>query len=398
VPNQLLTTPFEHDVSRPPRSTWTVQTEKVISYEVTVERNLLEPDNPTLIRAGARREDARPRRFCIADANVHRLYGRPLREYLRRQGAEFRIYAVDASEPDKTMATALRIVAAMDEFGIDRRREPIIAIGGGVLLDIVGLVSSLYRRHTPYVRVPTTLIGLVDAGVGAKTGVNFGEHKNRLGTYEPPVVALLDRSFIATIDERHISNGLAEVLKIGLVKDATLFALLERHAKDLLRERLQGESPTTEAVAREVLRRAVHGMLEELQPNLWEHTLERIVDYGHSFSPTIEMTALPALLHGEAVTIDMALTTVLAAHRGLVSRSERDRVLAVMAELGLPVWHPTCDVEVLRKALRDTVRHRDGAQRLPLPVGIGGAVFVNDVTDTELAVAVKDLVELSESR
>jgi len=125
-------------------------------------------------------------------------------------------------------------------------------------------------------------------------------------------------------------------------------------------------------------------MLEELQPNLWEDDLERVVDYGHSFSPTIEMEALPELLHGEAVTIDMALTTVLAHGRGLLGDVETERVLRTMSGLGLPTWHRLCTPELLVKALADTVRHRDGRLRMPLTTGIGAACFVDEVSAAEL--------------
>jgi 3-dehydroquinate synthase len=132
-------------------------------------------------------------------------------------------------------------------------------------------------------------------------------------------------------------------------------------------------------------------MLEELQPNLWETGLERLVDYGHSFSPAIEMAGLPDLLHGEAVCIDMALTTHIAHRRGLVSDIELSRVMNVMRLLELPVHHTSCTPELLVRALVDTTRHRDGLQRLPLPVGIGGATFVNDVSADELAVAAESV-------
>lgn len=296
------------------------------------------------------------------------------------------------------MDAAFTVMSRLNSFGISRRHEPIIGIGGGVLLDIVGLASSLYRRSTPYVRVPTSLIGLIDAGVGVKTGVNFEYHKNRLGTYFAPTVALLDRSFLATLDDRHISNGLAEVLKIGLVKDLRLFQLLEEYAELLLAERLVGKTPIGDVIARNVFSRAVGGMLQELQPNLWEQQLERVVDYGHSFSPTLEMRALPALFHGEAVNVDMALTTVLAEGRDLVSSHDRERIINVMRRLRLPIWHPLCKPDLLGEALHDTVRHRDGLQRIPLPVGIGGACFVNDLTVAELSRATEILSKLHQSK
>ncbi|MGW6923474.1 sedoheptulose 7-phosphate cyclase [Streptomyces sp. NPDC054950] len=392
-----------------PVTHWSVQTSNPVQYEIRACENLLDPENSTIL------EDAPGtgrRRFVVTDRVVDSLYGERIRAYFEHHGVEHQVLVLDDGETHKSVGAVLKVTEALDAFGVDRRREPVIAIGGGVLMDIVGFAASLYRRSTPFIRIPTTLIGLVDAGVGAKTGVNHNGHKNRLGTYFPADRTLLDRSFLATLDARHISNGLAEILKIALIKDARLFDLLEQHGADVLHTKLQsaaanGPTPADVPVdqrlaarglhldpATAVVERAIQGMLEELQPNLWEKVLERVVDYGHTFSPTIEMHALPALLHGEAVAIDMALTTVMAEHRGLVSTYQRDRVLDVMARLGLPAWHPLCTPERLGEALRDTVRHRDGKQRLPLPVGIGSAVFVNDVTEAELGAAAEALAGL----
>lgn len=259
------------------------------------------------------------------------------------------------------------------------------------------LAASLYRRSTPYVRVPTTLIGMIDAGIGAKTGVNIHGHKNRLGTYHPSTATLIDPAFLNTLDARHIANGLAEILKIALVKDARLLVLLERHGERLIEERFQADCSVDQGtVAAEVLRRAIHGMLAELQPNLWEEQLQRLVDYGHTFSPAIEMAALPHLLHGEAVCVDMALTTVLARRRGLLSARDEIRILATMRRLSLPLWNHLVTGDLLERALKDTIQHRDGEQRMPLPVGIGAACFVNDVTPGELRHAAEHLARVGD--
>jgi len=377
---------------------WSVRAAQPVTYDVRLVDGLLDPENRALIEAGATSRTNHPRRFIVIDANIHQLYGLALRQYLAHHNCHYELCVLPISEQAKTMDHVFTVVRGLNTFGISRRNEPIIGIGGGVLLDIVGLACSLYRRGTPYVRVPTSLIGLVDAGVGVKTGVNFERHKNRLGTYFSCVIALLDRTFLTTLDERHISNGLAEILKIGLIKDWHLFQLLEEHAELLVAERCGGKTPIGDTVARTVVGRAIGGMLEELQPNLWEKELERVVDYGHSFSPTLEMRALPTLLHGEAVCIDMALTTVLAERRGLVSSRSRERILDVMRRLRLPICHPLCQPELLKDALHDTVRHRDGLQRIPLPVGIGAARFVNDITLAELSRAAETLVELERSK
>jgi len=284
------------------------------------------------------------------------------------------------------MATVLKIVASFSTFGLSRRSEPVIAVGGGVLLDIIGLAASLYKRGVPYIRVPTTLLSLVDAGVGVKTGVNFNGHKSNLGDYYAPLAVFLDVGFLKTLPKRHIRNGAAEIIKMGVIKDKELFELLESHGEELQQNRFQDG-----AIARRVIRRAIQGMLEELEPNLREERLERLVDFGHTFSPQIEMKALPALLHGEAVAIDMALSTCIAYERNLLSENERDRIIRLIRLFGLPVFHRVCTPALLSRALQKSTQHRDGLQRCPLPIGIGVTTFVNDITDEELKNALRIL-------
>lgn len=378
-----------------PTRAWTVKATEPVRYEVELVDGLFDTGNRRLL-AAADPADGPVRRVVVTDAVVDRLYGAGLRRYLDHHDVEYTVCVLPSGETHKTWDQVLTIAETLDAFGIDRRREPVIAVGGGVLLDLVGFTASTYRRGTPYIRVPTTLIGLVDAAVGVKTGFNFNGHKNRLGTYCAADRNLLDRGFLATLDERHISNGFAEILKMALIKDTRLFTLLERYGAALVDSRMQPPSHAGHGdPASEVMERAIHGMLEELQPNLREHRLERVVDYGHTFSPKIEMQALPELLHGEAVCVDMALTTILAEARGLVSAEQRKRIMSVMRTLRLPAWHPLCAPEVLTPALADTVRHRNGRQRLPLPLGIGSAVFVNDVTERELAAAADRLASLA---
>jgi 3-dehydroquinate synthase len=381
-----------HDYATDGGAAWRVSALKEVSYDVMVQPRLLDPANPALARAGM--SGAAPaRRLIVIDATVHALYGEQLAAYMAGQDVEFHLCVIDAHESVKVMDTVFEVVDAMDSFGVPRRHAPVIAMGGGVLTDIVGLAASLYRRATPYVRVPTTLIGMIDAGIGAKTGVNFREHKNRLGTYHPSSLTFIDPGFLTTLDARHLRNGLAEILKIALIKDAELFDLLAEHGASLVEQRMQPGEGAAGSAALAVLRRAVQGMLEELQPNLWEYQLRRLVDFGHSFSPTVEMAALPELLHGEAVCTDMALSSVLAHHRGLLTAAELDRVLDVMRVLHLPVLHPVCTPELMHRALADTIKHRDGRQHLPLPRGIGDAVFVDDLTPREIEAALLTLAE-----
>lgn len=155
------------------------------------------------------------KRFVVVDQEVYKIYGAKITEYFEAHNVLHKILALPTTEENKSMEMALKILEEVNNFSLDRRREPIIAIGGGVCLDIVGLAASLYRRRTPYIRVPTTLLSYIDASVGAKTGVNFANCKNKLGAYIPPAAAFLDLSFIKTVPRRHISNGLAEMLKVS---------------------------------------------------------------------------------------------------------------------------------------------------------------------------------------
>lgn len=283
-------------------SHWTVRAMRETTYDVVVSWELFDIANPTLATAG-NVPAACPgaRRLIVIDSTVDRLYGDKIRHYFLHCGVTAVYHVIEAHEVVKSWDSVSSCVSAMAAAGIDRRNDPVICIGGGVLLDIVGFAASIYRRSTPYIRIPTTLIGLVDAGVGIKTGINFGREKNKIGTYAAPTVSYIDSSFLRTLNRRHIANGLAEIFKLALIKSTDLMFLLERHGNSILDDGFFEAHHTLVATADTIITTAIQLMLEELQPNLWEKNLERCVDFGHTFSPTIEMKDLPKLLHGEAV-------------------------------------------------------------------------------------------------
>jgi 2-epi-5-epi-valiolone synthase len=375
------------------RHGWEVTASQEVRYSVQFYDGLFSHANTVLLRTGIGQTPACQRRLVVIDTRVLELYGWEIEAYFRANRVRFRFLPLDTTEPEKTIDNVLRVVRALDDFGVNRRSDPLIAIGGGVLLDVAGFAASLYRRGLPYIRVPTTLMGLIDAGVGIKTGVNFDSHKNRIGTYFAPQRAYLDTGFLRTLDERHLANGIAEIIKMALIKDAALFSLLEDNVDGLIVDRLCGR-----AAYREILTRATVGMLEELSGNLWETTLERIVDYGHTFSPRLEMAVLPELLHGEAVATDMALSLVLAAQRDLLDPEELLRALKLIEACRLPTHHAQCEEELLMQALAESTSHRDGLQRVPLTHGIGGAVFVNDLCRSEIRSAAGYLAARASSR
>ncbi|XP_056244405.1 2-epi-5-epi-valiolone synthase [Seriola aureovittata] len=374
-------------------TSWTVVSPIIFTYKVTEAQNLLDPCNDTLLLGHITdpqqvediKKSSKPlKRFVVVDQEVYKIYGDKITEYLEANNVLYKILALPTTEENKSMEMALKIIDEVNNFSIDRRREPIIAIGGGVCLDIVGLAASLYRRRTPYIRVPTTLLSYIDASVGAKTGVNFANCKNKLGAYIPPAAAFLDLSFIKTVPRRHISNGLAEMLKMALMKHSGLFEILEKHGRMLLDTKFQADNSVDGRnrvqTASQATGIAITTMLEELAPNLWEDDLNRLVDFGHLISPALEMKVLPSLLHGEAVNIDMSYMVYVSRESGLLTEEEKQRIISCMVGLELPVWHEACTMELIQKSLQDRLKHSGGLVRMPLPVGLGQAEIFNNTS------------------
>ncbi|XP_075904076.1 2-epi-5-epi-valiolone synthase [Nelusetta ayraudi] len=362
-------------------TSWMVVSPIVFTYKVSETQDLLNPMNETLLLGhitdpqqldDLKKSNKPIKRFVVVDQEVYKIYGPKLTEYMRANNVVHKILPLPTTEENKSMEMVLKILEEVNNFSLDRRMEPIIAIGGGVCLDIVGLAASLYRRRTPYIRVPTTLLSYIDASVGAKTGVNFANCKNKLGTYIPPTATFLDLSFMQTVPRRHISNGLAEMLKMALMKHRGLFEILEKHGRVLLDTKLQKASQAT--------RIAISTMLEELAPNLWEDDLNRLVDFGHLISPALEMKVLPSLLHGEAVNIDMSYMVYVSRESGLLTEEEKRRIIGCMIGLELPVWHEEFTMELIQRSLQDRLKHSGGLVRMPLPVGLGQAEILNNTT------------------
>jgi len=361
---------------------WGINATQPISYRIRRTHGCLDPDNSDLADAvgiGTRRT------LVFVDSTVMALFGEPITGYFDTYTSAWTMVPVETAERAKNSDTVARIVREFDKFGLSRRRDAVVAIGGGVLTDVVGFAASIYRRGVPYVRVPTTLLGMVDAAVGVKTGINFGGRKNRLGTYFAATDTIVDPAFLTTLPDRQIANGMAEVIKIALVKDGSLFDRVDR----------QWTTPrdfgTDTAVSGPIIDAAITAILEELEPNLWEENLARLPDFGHTFSPVFELAAKPKLYHGEAVAIDMALSCLVSTHRALLDQDCITRVMSLMSRIGLPLSHRCITEDILAAGLADSIRHRDGSQNIPLPTGIGSAVFAQDISPKELLAAAEAL-------
>lgn len=367
---------------------WTIRSKLDIYFEIKNSQNIFSPNNPSALEHGNNSPGSR--RLVIIDRNICKYYLEAVQNYFLSHQIDHHIVAIDSNESDKNLATLMLILQEMENFGILRRSEPVIAIGGGVLLDVVGMAAGIYRRGIPYIRIPTTLVGLIDASIGAKTGINFEIRRNRLGSYYPPIASYLDVNFLNTLPSIEISSGLGEALKMAVIKDGTLFDLLEINGADLV------DKPfNSNPFANEIINRCVHGMKSELENNLWELDLKRSVDFGHSFSPIIEMRSLEngshePLTHGQAVAIDVIFSSIISTQRCLLDEADLLRIMRCAKNLMLPTSHPLFEEPLLiLEALNDTKKHRNGNQNLPLPRRIGEYIFINNLTFSEIKEAVR---------
>ena len=361
------------------KRTWNVESSLPVNFTIHYSSDIFNPQNLDLIEYGKSK-----RRIVVVDKTVHEIYGENIKSYFESIKFDLKLKIIDATEENKDWFHTDQILKFFERVGV-LRREPIIVIGGGVLLDLVGFCCSIYRRGIPYVKVPTTLLAIVDASVGVKVAANHFERRNRIGAYYPPIATLLDKKFIATQDERNIVNGIAEIFKLALIKDKELFELLESSAEQLITEKFQYG-----AVPVRVINSAITGMIEELAPNLWEKKLDRCVDFGHSFSPIIEMQNVATLQHGEAVVLDCLLSSCLAKVRGYIDQETLERIFKTAHRLKMPVFHKDfCNFDLLKKSLSDTMKHRNGNQYLPVPIDIGNYKIVNDVMDVEIKLAIE---------
>ncbi|MDJ0775276.1 MAG: sedoheptulose 7-phosphate cyclase [Mastigocoleus sp. MO_167.B18] len=327
--------------------------------------------------------------LAVVDANVNNFYGSQIKEYFQHYNLDLTVFPVTITEPNKSIETFSKIVDAFVDFKLVRK-EPVLVVGGGLVTDVTGFACSAYRRRSNYIRIPTTLIGLIDASVAIKVAVNHKKLKNRLGAYHASKKVLLDFSFLGTLPTEQVRNGMAELVKIAVVANEEVFNLLEEHGEELLRTHFGNidASPEIKEVAQKVTYEAIKTMLELEVPNLHELDLDRVIAYGHTWSPTLELAPRVPIYHGHAVNIDMALSATIAQKRGYISPEQRDRILGLMSRIGLSLDHPLLDEELLWRATESISLTRDGKQRAAVPKPIGTCFFVNDFTREELADAV----------
>jgi 3-dehydroquinate synthase len=305
--------------------------------------------------------------LVVTDATVARLYLPRLRAGL--EGRRVADCILPGGERTKTLETASRVFDALVEHKLNRDAV-VLALGGGVVGDIAGFAAACYQRGIGYVQLPTTLLAQVDSSVGGKTGVNHPGGKNLIGAFYQPLAVIADTDTLATLPDRELSAGLAEIIKYGCISDPDLFDWLEINMDKL---RARDTEALTHAIARSCAIKAAVVAQDER-----EQGLRAILNFGHTFGHAIESaTAYEGYLHGEAVGLGMLLATDLSRRLGMIDAAVQARIAALVHRAGLPVAAPKIGAGRALDLMRMDKKVLSGAIRLVLLEKLGRAAVVS---------------------
>ncbi len=295
----------------------------------------------------------------VADTRVTRLYAARALGSLSAAGLQVNQLAIPSGESHKSIRTMQRLWAGFIEAGLDRRGT-IIALGGGVTTDMVGFAAATYLRGVAWVAIPTTLLAMVDAALGGKTGANLGNGKNLVGAFYPPRLVLVDPQVLASLPVRQVGSGMAEVVKAGIIGDPHLFETCGHGLASL-------EGRWTEIIQ---LAMAVKLRLVKLDP--YEKGPREALNLGHTVGHALERLTNFRLSHGEAVAIGMVAEARLAEQIGMGVGGLAGQISSVLANLGLPVDIPAgISTEDMLAAMQVDKKRQAGNLRFSLPVAIG---------------------------
>ena len=308
----------------------------------------------------------------VSDDNVARIYGGRALQSLEAAGYTARLAVIPAGEQHKTIDTVNQLWEAFLAGGLERS-STVIALGGGVAGDLAGFAAATYLRGIPWVAVPTTLLAMVDASLGGKTGADLPQGKNLIGAFHPPSLVLADPEVLSSLAEEELRNGLAEVVKHGVIADAVLFELCSRD-----RQTLQGQLD-------EIVRRAMAVKVRVIQEDPFERGRRASLNLGHTLGHAIEAASDYRLKHGEAVSIGTIFAARLAERKGLAPAGLAERIGGTLAGLGLPTEIPPgLDHQRILNAVSVDKKRLGGKVRWVLPVRIGEVrwgIEVEDWTD-----------------
>lgn len=383
-------------VARPQRSVYDQRFTVAFHYPVVFTENLFHPDNPALLDAVRRLEpDRRHRLIAFVDDGVLAARPRLAREivaYVRAHARHLELVAPPFPVPGgERVKNELFFVEHMQaklfEHHVDRQSF-VLAVGGGAVLDAVGLVAAVTHRGVRLLRVPTTVLAQNDSGVGVKNGVNLFGSKNFVGTFAPPFAVLADLGFVDLLPPREKIAGMAEAVKVALIRDAAFFAWLERHADALA----LFERPAMATMIRRCAELHMRQIARGGDP--FETGSARPLDFGHWSAHRLEAMTRHHLRHGEAVAIGIALDSRYSVAAGLLEPGAEERICALLEHLGFRLWHPALLARDASGRLRilqgltEFREHLGGELTVTLLEAIGRGIEVHAMDEERIAEAI----------
>jgi len=354
-----------------------------ITTTIKITRGVLDPSNKLLA------EVYRPLGRCVAiiDDKVEKLFGEDLQKYFAAHDLPLIKLIHAGNEINKDIQNAERILIDMKNNGV-ARNEPVLVVGGGVIADIGGFATALYHRNTPYVMLCTSIVTGIDAGPSPRTCCDGHGFKNLYGAYHPPVLTLTDRYFWKTLHEGWIRHGIAEIIKMACVKDYPLFELVEKAGTKLIRTKFGTvgceDDQEFQDLCDEIVGKAMESYVRSEYGNLWETHQCRPHAFGHTWSPGYELPA--GMLHGHAVASCMGYGAYLSYKRSWISQAQFERILKLISNMELTLWHPIMDNHDLVIAANNKMyQKRGGNLCAPVPKDdIGKCGYINDHSNADI--------------
>ncbi len=310
--------------------------------------------------------------IVVTDENVGENYLSPVHGSLSKAGFNTHTVEISPGESYKTMATVSRLWDAFSSFGVERG-STILALGGGVIGDLAGFTSATYLRGISWVSVPTSLLAIVDAGVGGKTGVDLPQGKNLVGSFHPPRLVLVDPEVLTTLPPYEFTNGMAEVVKHGVISDPGLL--------DICRS---NQSQYQAGELFHLLSHAIAVKIKIIEEDPYEGGIRAALNYGHTVGHGVELASDFRLRHGEAVSIGMVVEAKMAEDLGLAPEGLVQEIAGILQGLSLPVVIPDdLDREAIARAMRRDKKTASGLLKFALPVQIGEVRVGIEVEDWE---------------
>ena len=300
------------------------------------------------------------------DSNTKR-YALLTASSLRKRGFKVVLIELPSGEKSKSLKCAQMLYCSMIDFGIDRW-SCLISVGGGSLGDVAGFAASTYMRGIPFYQVPTTLLSQVDASIGGKTAVNLPQGKNLVGTFYQPKAVFIDPNILNSLENKDYLNGLAEIVKYAMIKDAEMFSYLESKADDIWKKKL--------TVLENIIYRCVSIKTQVVQKDERESGLRMILNYGHTVGHAIEKVCKYKISHGQAIAIGMNCESVISRELGMLKESVIKRQAELLERFDLQVHiSKELNLKEIYKSMFLDKKSAGGKIRFVLPSDIGAVKY-----------------------